>query len=308
VKWATLAALLLPIAGVASAQTPKSAAMPDPSTETIAVPAQPGVIALPEATDPDREVWHLDSGHIAVRNVTRPTLLPFLPMGQTSGTAVIVAPGGGFLGLAIEREGWDVARWLANHGVTAFVLKYRVLPTPASQPEFADKLLRAIRGEKVGFAPPDDTPDAAYADGVAALRYVRSHAKEFGVDPRRVGFMGFSAGGFLTRTLLERAGADAPAFAAPIYPNMAAIKVPADAPPMFVAIAADDFLLKRVTGFPLVESYRAAGRPVEFHLFASGDHGFGTGIAGTPTEGWMNLYLNWLNGIGMLSPRNVERE
>jgi len=289
-----ITALVAALAVMASA--PVAAQMPGPSRDTIAAPVQPGAIALPAPGDPDREIWHLDNGQIAVRNVTWPTLTPFRPVGRASGAAVIIAPGGGFLGLAIEKEGWDVARWFANHGVTAFVLKYRVLPTPASQAEFVDQLTRMIRGEKVegGFSLPDDTPPAAYADGLAALRFVRAHAADYGIDPHRVGFMGFSAGGFLTRSLLEKSGAERPDFAGPIYPNMAAIKVPADAPPMFVAVASDDFLLAKVNGFPLVEAYRAAGRPVEFHLFASGGHGFGAGVAGTPTEGWLDVMLRWL--------------
>lgn len=278
-----------------------AAQLPEMSHETIPTPAQPGVIALPfESEVPGREIWHMDGKLRAVRNVTRATLTPFLPTHGATGAAVIVAPGGGFLGLAIEKEGWQVARWLADHGIAAFVLKYRVLPTPAAQPEFVDKLGRMIRGEKVGFALPDDTPEPAYADGLAALRLVRANALSYGVDPRRVGFMGFSAGGFLTRSLVERGGADAPAFAAPIYPNMTAMRVPADAPPMFVAVAADDFLLARVKGTPLIESYRAANRSIEFHLFASGGHGFGTGIAGTPTAGWMDQYLRWLGAQGFL--------
>ena len=294
-------AALFSAAAFLSAASPALAQMPGPSLETIAAPVLPGTVALPDtAKAPDREVWHYDNGLSAVRNVTRPTLTPFLPKSGATGAAVIVAPGGGFLGLAIEKEGWQVARYLADHGIAAFVLKYRVLPTPASQGEFVDKLTRAIHGEPSDIRPPEDTPDEAYADGLAALRYVRAHAAEYGVDARRVGFMGFSAGGFLTRSLVERSGADMPAFAAPIYPNMAAIVVPANAPPMFIAMAADDFLLKRVKGLPLPESYLAASKPLELHLFASGDHGFGPGVAGTPSENWMDLLVKWLRLRGLL--------
>jgi dienelactone hydrolase len=296
---------IIALAGTALLLLPAftAAQMPNPSAEPIPMPAQPGVVALPVAAGtPEREVWHLDNGRIAVRNVTRPTLNPFRPVGHVSRAAVIIAPGGGFLGLAIESEGWSIARWFANHGITAFVLKYRVLPTPESQAEFSEKLIRLVHGEKVegGFHPPDDTPADAYADGISALRYVRAHAGEYSIDPHRIGFMGFSAGGFLTRSLVEQAGADQPDFAGPIYPNMAAIKVPTKAPPMFVAIAADDFLLKRVQGFPLIESYQAAGQPVEFHMFASGGHGFGAGVPGTPTEGWLDLMLHWLKAQGLV--------
>ena len=129
---------------------------------------------------------------------------------------------------------------------------------------------------------------------------MRSNAAKLGVDAHRVGFMGFSAGGFIARSLVEKGGVDRPDFVAPIYPNMAAIVVPADAPPMFVAIAADDFLMARVKGFPLVESYRAAGRSVEFHLFASGGHGFAAGLPGSPEEGWRDLMLRWMRHQNLL--------
>jgi acetyl esterase/lipase len=238
-----------------------------------------------------------------VRNVTRATLTPVLPAGLGSGAAVIVAPGGGFLGLAIEDEGWKVARWLANHGIAAFVLKYRVLPTPRDNAVFQDSLARAMRGEKTGVTPPDDTPAEALADGIAALRYVRGHAGEYRIDPKRVGFMGFSAGGFLTRSVVADGGADRPDFAAPIYPNMKPMKVPADAPPMFVTIAADDFLLQRAGGFGLIDSYRAAGRSIEFHLLADGGHGFGLGKAGTASEGWIERFYTWLGSRGFLRAR-----
>ena len=179
--------------------------------DTQQPPAQPGVFALyaqglGAAERAETEVWHLADGHLAVRNVSRPTLQPFLPTGARSGAAVIVAPGGGFRGLAIETEGFAVAKWLASQGIAAFVLKYRVLPTPPSQAEFIDLIAAAVRGSRPDARPPEDTPPEALADGLAALRLVRERAAEFGVDPARVGFMGFSAGGFLTRSLVERAG------------------------------------------------------------------------------------------------------
>lgn len=272
------------------------------STETVAAPAQPNTITLPTAEKVDREVWHpSDLGRFAVRNVTRPTLTLFQPVGKPSPASVIIAPGGAFLGLEMDKEGWEVARWFANHGITAFVLKYRTLPTPSDQKLFVTELDKMIAGQKAAFAPPAETPAEALADGLAALRHVRSNAASFGIDPKRVGFMGFSAGGFLTRSLVEKGGADRPDFAAPIYPNMGPMTVPADAPPMFVAIAADDFLLAREKGLPLLDSYRAAGKSIEFHLYSSGGHGFGAGPAGSPKEGWLELIYRWMRTQGMLA-------
>ncbi|HEV7287608.1 alpha/beta hydrolase [Sphingomonas sp.] len=273
--------------------------------DVIEAPLQPGAVTLPTAPKdaPDREQWMTQNGSIGVRNVSHATLTPVLPAGPSTGAAVIVAPGGGFLGLSMDAEGWQVARWLANHGIAAFVLKYRVLPTPRDNAEWQDKFNRMIGGESVGFAPPKDTPPESLADGLAALAHVRDNAARYGVDPKRIGFMGFSAGGFLTRTVIEQSGASMPAFAAPIYPNMAAMRVPANAPPMFVTIAADDFLLTRETGLPLLDSYRAAGKPIEFHLIANGGHGFGLGREGTASEGWIETFHRWLGSIGMLDPK-----
>lgn len=275
--------------------------------EVIEAPAQPDAVALPTVEAADREQWLLQNGNIGVRNVNRPTLMPVLPAGPATGAAVIVAPGGGFLGLSMDTEGWQVARWLADHGIAAFVLKYRVLPTPVSNEVWEDEFNRMIGGEKVSFANPQDTPPEALADGLAALRHVRDNADRYGIDPHRVGFMGFSAGGFLTRSVISDGGKDAPDFAAPIYPRMTAMQVPDNAPPMFVAIAADDFLLRGIEGFPLVESYRAAGKPVEFHLFADGGHGFGLGRPGTAAQGWIELFQRWLVTAGVVETRADNR-
>lgn len=270
--------------------------------EVIEVPLQPGAVALRtvDTAVPDREQWMTQNGNIGVRNVSRPTLMPVLPEGASTGTAVIVAPGGGFLGLAIDTEGWQVARWLADHGIAAFVLKYRVLPTPVSNEVWEDEFNRMIRGETVSFANPEDTPPEALADGLSALSHVRENAHRYGIDASRVGFIGFSAGGFLARSVVIHGGAGGPDFAVPIYPRMTAIDVPDDAPPMFVAIAADDFLLDGVDGFPLIDSYRAAGKPIEFHFFANGGHGFGLGRPGTAAEGWIELLYRWMATSGLL--------
>lgn len=286
-----------------------AAAQAEIARTTMPAPVHPNVTALPVSScNPTSEVWHPDAGLAAVRNVTCPTVQAFLPAKGATSAAVIVAPGGGFMGLAIEKEGWQVAQWLADHGIAAFVLKYRTSTTPADQGVFVDELQKALRGQPTKLPPlPTDTPPYARDDGLAALRYVRANSAALGVDPARVGFMGFSAGGFLTRTMVELPNADRPAFAAPIYPNMAAMSVAADAPPMFVAIAQDDFLLAREKGFPLIESYRAAGRPIEFHLFPGGGHGFGLGKPGTPPAGWIELMHKWLDRSGMLAAQPIKR-
>lgn len=267
-------------------------------------PLEAGAIRLPMdrvATD-RRETWFLNNNMLTVRNVVQPTLTPVLPAGPSTGAAIIIAPGGGFNSLSMENEGWRIARWLANHGIAAFVLKYRLVATPAELPVYQDEFNRMIRGEKVSFSTPATTPPEALADGLAALRHVRANAPEYRIDPKRIGFMGFSAGGFLTRSIIENAGADMPAFAAPIYPRMGPmLNMPDNAPPMFVLIAADDFLMPPPgEGFGLIESWRAAKKPIEFHLLANGGHGFGYGRPGTASEGWLTLFYNWMTVSGFL--------
>jgi acetyl esterase/lipase len=262
----------------------------------------PGVdLPAPAAANGPGESWGYDGDTRFIRNVSQPSLTPILPAaGRATGAAVIVAPGGAFFGLAIDKEGCQVAHWLADHGIAAFVLKYRLNPTPVSEEQFKAELTRLLRGEKVSFSLPEDTPPEAAADGLAALRHVRSNGSRYKIDPARVGFMGFSAGGFLTRTMVAQGGADVPAFAAPIYPNMGPLDVPANAPPMFVAIGQKDFLLKG-PGLPLIDSYRAAGKPIEFHFFSDDEHGFGNGVKGKTSDGWLKLLYQWLETRGFLS-------
>jgi acetyl esterase/lipase len=174
------------------------------------------------------------------------------------------------------------------------VLKYRVLPTPADLTEFGTEMVAARTGKPSKLQVPDDTPANSLADGQAAIAYVKAHAKEFGVNPNRVGMMGFSAGAFTTLSVM-RAGAQGakPDFIAPIYGQQVAFAIPPHSPPMFNLITADDFLWARGTG--LIDAYRTAGKSVEFHLLPSGGHGFGIGKPGTPTENWMSLFFRWMD-------------
>lgn len=286
------AALLLLVA----TSSPAIAQAPPVYFEPATAPAQPDEILLdsPRSGDLPPESWLRQNGYLQVRNVGQATLLAFRPAAdRATGEAVIVAPGGGFLTLSMENEGWAVAQALADQGIAAFVLKYRLLPTPGSFDVFSREMQIGRAGGKVSFSPPADTPPEALADARAALRYVRAHAASYGVAPDKVGMMGFSAGGFLTLSAaLDLPADERPAFIAPIYPNMAARSVPPNAPPMFVAIASDDFLLSD-SAFGLIRSWRDAKRPVEFHLYQAGGHGFGLGTFGSVTSGWFESFLRW---------------
>lgn len=297
-------AILSTIALIACLAAPASAQQDATFSFSEAARADyPGEVALGTGPGQPREDWFRQNGSLQVRNVGEATLTPFLPPASAnSGAAVIVAPGGGFLGLAIEEEGYRVAKWLADHGIAAFVLKYRVLPTPADPATFRRELVAVRTGSgPASFRPPEDTPAQSLEDGIAAVRHVRENAARYGVDPQRVGMMGFSAGAFLTLSTTLKGPSEArPAFIAPVYGRQSAVVVPAGAPPMYLVLAADDPLFAR-DGLDLVESWREAGRPVEFHLYQSGSHGFGLGAAGTTTEDWIEGFRRWLGLNGLLA-------
>ena len=274
----------------------------------IAIPAQPNAIvlgtgALPGATA--TESWHSQYGSMFARNVTVATLTPFLPdPAKANGTAVIVAPGGGFTSLSMENEGWDVARALAAKGVAAFVIKYRLTPPP---PALADQDAAPRARFSGAGGPPRGAPGAMMAgiaaplaDARAAFALIRSRAAEWHVNPNRIGMVGFSAGAGLTMATLN--GQDAnPAFIGIIYGSLAPVTVPANAPPLFIGVAADDPLFGNA-GYGLIDSWRAAKRPVEFHLFEQGGHGFGMYPKTTTSTGWFEEFVRWMAMHDLLKP------
>jgi acetyl esterase/lipase len=244
-----------------------------------------------------------------LRGVTYPTLTPVLPApGKANGTAVIVAPGGAFLVLAMENEGWRVAKALADQGVTVFVLKYR-LKQPVGDP----MLWLQSEGQKLTKTTPGgkSIPALTYApsieDALAALRLVRTRAAEWQIDPDRVGMIGFSAGAITTLgTVLQSPKGDAPAgppdFIGYIYGPMGAVSVPENAPPMFAAITMDDEFFGN-GDFSIISNWQLANKPVELHAYQSGGHGFGLGKPGTTTTGIMPDFLAWMAANGLLTKR-----
>ena len=264
------------------------------------VTTAPDITAIPLGTmgSPASNLWETMEGMRTERNVTQPALYPVLPAaGTANGTAVIIAPGGAFLTLSFDSEGYQVAQYLAARGITCFVLTYRVDATPAD----IDGLAGAI-GQRIGSAPARMThgqvsspsQDLAQADGLAAVAYVRGHAKDYGIDAAKIGFMGFSAGGMTTMNVATSYDATTrPDFVGVIYGAMPERAVPADAPPAFIAVAADDPLLGYAS-VPMFDAWREAGKDVELHIYAHGGHGFGMRKVGTSAEHWIDDYYNWL--------------
>jgi acetyl esterase/lipase len=274
-----------------------------------ASPSTPEVIRLWPGQAPGTESWtgtettqHLSFPDGTSADLLTNTIVPALTVirpaaGRANGTAVVVAPGGGFQVLAWNEEGLKVAHWLADRGVTAFVLKYRVRTRPEGQPrpggDFDANELKLRPVEQFAFA-----------DGNQAIRTVRAQAQRFGIDPHRVGMIGFSAGAMTTMgVVLEGDPAARPDFAAPIYGAMHAVPVPADAPPLFIAAAADDNLVPPAKSVAIFTNWRAAGRPAELHIFEKGNHGFSMRVQHLPVDGWPTLFEAWLRDHGWLSPR-----
>jgi acetyl esterase/lipase len=255
---------------------------------------------------------------IFLRNVSEPTLTVFRPEpGRANGVGVVVCPGGGWQVLAWEHEGLDMVRWLNGRGYTAFLLKYRVSPTPASLEEFfaqqaaigarhaqkptsaqSPKAMDDLIGE-FNAATLGQARDVAADDGRRALALIRERAAEFGVDPARIGMIGFSAGAFLIADVAVDPQGPQPAFIAPIYGGETRGKpVPANAPPLFAVVAQDDRLIFHMAE-GLYLAWSDADRSAELHIFARGAHGFGLIPQGMPSDRWVELFDAWLNDLGL---------
>lgn len=244
-----------------------------------------------------------DKGEVIMASsVSMPTLTVYKPeAGAANGTAMIICPGGAFRFLSFASEGNDVAKWLVSKGITAFILKYRLVPeTPGINSTLFQDLQKAYFARLDSVNAP--YVPLAVADGREAVKYVRQHAAEYGIDPQRIGMMGFSAGGTVTGSVAQTYDAQSkPNFVAPIYayvPAMLGDKVPADAPPMFLALASDDPISNANTR--LYEKWRDAGKSVEIHIYAKGGHGFGIQKRGLPMDDWTVRFERWLSALDLI--------
>ncbi len=275
-------------------------------------PAEPNALPLGtggvEGQDAP-ETWFRQWGDPMARNISSATLTPFLPAPEkANGAAVIVAPGGGFMWLSMGNEGWEVAEALAEQGVAAFVLKYRLRPTASSLDEFREFMNRPPGPPP----PPTDSTEVVVPprpprwdlsnqleDAEAAYAMIVERADEWGVDTDRIGMIGFSAGAGLTMHATLNSESMKLAFIGPIYGGMGPVEVPEDAPPMFSVIASDDFLFRGQFG--VIESWFSAGIPVEFHLYQNGGHGFGLGNPDRTSNRWFDAFVHWLEVNGFLA-------
>lgn len=229
-----------------------------------------------------------DKSSMRIQNVHKPSIAVYLPSKEkATGVAVIVAPGGGHSTLVIGKEGYDIAEWLNTQGIAAFVLKYRLAKSPGSH--------YTVEGD-------------ALADAQRSVRLVRQRAKEWGLDPARIGFMGFSAGGAVaalaeTRFDAGNGGAPDPVdrvssrpdFAVVVYPGypVGMIKVPKNAPPAFL-VCADNDPSHVVTTVNLYLDLQKQGVPTEMHIYSSGGHGFALRDQHAPVSTWNVRLMEWM--------------
>ena len=280
---------------------------------SISIEAQQKEIQLYNGAAPGSEKWNWQEKNNDVNmwntkvvyNVVHPTLTIFLPdAALANGTAVIICPGGGFHTLSINSEGYDVAEWLTKKGVTAFVLKYRLVHSLTDDPvkELMSKMGKKEFDEENSLVIP-----LSIADGRAAIAFVRKHAVEYGISPDRIGIIGFSAGGTVAASAAFKYSNDnRPDFVAPIYAFMPASlqgEVPKDAPPMFLAAANDDQLGLAPHSVDLYNKWTASKHTVELHLYAKGGHGFGMRSQNIPTDTWIDRFGDWLSVLGFLKPK-----
>lgn len=277
---------------------------------TISASAQE-VIRLYDGPAPGTEEWNHEEkeyfspifGNQVVTNVVNPTLTVFRPdEGKANGAALIIAPGGGFHALSIDSEGNDVARRLNEEGVTCFVLRYRLVPT--GEDGVKEMMMKIGKPDEIQAAMMEVAPHSG-ADGLRAVEYVRENAKQFGIDPTRIGFIGFSAGGNVTVQVALLGKSESRAdFVAPIYAaqgGLEDIPTPKNAPPAFILAASDDQLGLAQDSIDIYQRWLDAKRPVELHMYARGGHGFGMKEQGLPSDAWAARFIEWLQQQGFLA-------
>ncbi len=277
---------------------------------TLAATAQQKVIPLYSGAAPGSENWtyneqeYTTMGTPMVYDVSHPTLTVYLPdPAIATGTGVIICPGGGFYILSIRDEGTDVAKWLNQRGIAAFILKYRTGQSLTANP--AGELWQNLQKKDFNVTVKPIVA-MAVADGRAAIKYVRAHAADYNLSPSRIGIIGFSAGGTVTTaTAFNYTADDRPDFAAPIYPYIPPEiqgPVAADEPPMFIVAATNDELNLAPHSVDLYSKLLASKHSAELHMYAKGGHGFGMKKQNIPTDTWIERFGDWLGQQGLLKP------
>lgn len=264
------------------------------------------VVKLYPGKAPGSESWNWkeqDLGGGYLRDVVDPTLTIFRPE-HPNGIAVVVAPGGAYHFLVSKGEGADVAKRLNEKGITAFVLKYRLVHEDPAHP-YLNKMLQEADWKLLEKVATPVLP-LMTEDALTAMKYVRQHAAEFKIDANKIGFEGSSAGGTLAISLVSVANDETrPNFIACFYPYAGGLladkKVPAIQTPIFISSAIDDQLISINHSIQLASKWLEAKQPVEIHIYQKGNHGFiGNPPQNSPVDKWFDRLSDW---IFMLYPQ-----
>jgi acetyl esterase/lipase len=266
------------------------------------IPLYPGVA-------PGSEKWNYEErtggtpASPQAQNIVRPVLMYYpADKSKASGTAMIVAPGGGFRTLMMSYEGVDVAKRLNQMGVEAFVLKYRTTYVDPNRPAGGGRAAAGAANTTASTSPQagQNVRELAGADGQQAIRLLRQRAAEFGVLPNRIGIIGYSAGGSVVMSTIYGPADGRPDFAAPIYGLRTNTNPPPEgAPPLFIAVASDDKTMGFQGSFDLFSAWVKAGIPAELHIFQIGQHGFVK--KGGGADHYLDRLEEWLKVNGLLS-------
>ena len=263
------------------------------------------VIQLYDGPAPGSEDWDWEetTPYGLVMNVTRPTLTVYRPE-NPNGVAMVVCPGGGFIYLAYPNEGEGIAKTLCDMGVTCFVLKYRL--RKEEDPRVIIQYLKDGRLDEIS----KDVIPLALDDAANAIRYVRSHASEYGIDPDKIGITGSSAGGCVTMGTSMAATDDdcRPNFAVACYPYLSPFigrEAPNKPLPLFIATASDDTWISVDNSLESYRIWQEKGQKVEMHLYQKGEHGFVGVLQGLAVDAWTDNLFLWFKDI---YPENFKSE
>ncbi|HLK27957.1 MAG TPA: alpha/beta hydrolase [Puia sp.] len=266
------------------------------------IPLYNGAAPGSESWNWDEKVFKVDIGSV-VMDVSHPSLIAYVPS-NPNGTAVIIAPGGAFHALAIDLEGVEIAHRLNARGITAFVLKYRLVHDDPAHPENSIGTLMSTGNFRKLDSLNAPVVPLAMQDGLAAVKYVRQHAAEYKIGADKIGFMGFSAGGTVTMSVAYNATDESrPNFVAPIYAYEKAIigsTVPSVKTPIFIAAASDDDLGLATHSVHIYLKWLDANQPAELHMYEKGKHGFGSKKQNLPVDTWTDRFTDWLVMHGLI--------
>ncbi len=256
------------------------------------------IIPLYPGKAPGSENWtwkeqNLGGGYL--RDVTDPTLTAFIPS-NPNGIAVIIAPGGAFHYLVYDLEGTAVAKKLNEKGITAFVLKYRLVHEDPAHPYY-DKMMQT-KNFKLLDSVSAPVIKLALQDALTAMRYVRQHAAEYKINSDKIGFMGSSAGGTIAMSVAYNAmEISRPNFVSVLYcaNDIIGSKVPSVKTPIFISCARDDEFGFASNSVEIYSKWLKANQPVELHMYERGGHGFIMKKQNLPCDSWLDRFTDWLS-------------